>query len=67
MLKNGPKCGICSSMQGNVKGNNYPTEHYTMSSDQNQIIIEQVASEKDLGVSCNEKLLFSEHIVKKSH
>ena len=31
-------------------GNNYPTEHYTMSLDQNQIIIEQVTSEKNLGL-----------------
>ena len=36
-----------------------------MSLDQNQIIIEQVTSEKDLGVIFDEKLLFREHIVKK--
>ena len=36
-----------------------------MSLDQNQIIVEQVASEKDLGVIFDEKLLFMEHIVKR--
>ena len=46
-------------------GNHYPTKHYTMSLDQNQITIEQVASEKDLGVIFDEKLLSREHIVKK--
>ena len=47
-------------------GKNHPNQPYTMKSGQERIQIEQVKVEKDLGVIFDEKLLFREHISKKS-
>ena len=45
-------------------GNNYPDTQYSMSLDQDEIAIKRVTSEKDLGVTFDEKLIFREHISK---
>ena len=47
-------------------GKGQPAEPYTMRSGQELIEIEQVKSEKDLGVNFDDKLLFREYISKKS-
>ena len=47
-------------------GKNHPNQPYKMKSGQERIQIEQVKVEKDLGVIFDEKLLFREHISKKS-
>ena len=47
-------------------GKNLPNQPYTMKSGQERIQIEQVKVETDLGVIFDEKLLFREHISKKS-
>ena len=47
-------------------GKNQPNQPYTMESGQERIQTEQVKVEKDLGVIFDEKLLFREHISKKS-
>ena len=47
-------------------GKKLPNQPYTMKSGQERIQIEQVKVEKDLGVIFDEKLLFREHISKKS-
>ena len=43
-----------------------PLEQYTMKSGVERVSLEQVTSEKDLGVTVDNKLLFREHISKKS-
>ena len=45
-------------------GNNYPDTQYSMSLDQNKTAIKRVTSEKDLGVTFNEKLIFKKHVSK---
>ena len=44
-------------------GNNYPDTQYSMSLDQNETAIKRVTSEKDLGVTFDEKLILREHIL----
>ena len=46
-------------------GNNYPDTKYSMSLDQDETAIKGVTSEKDLGVTFDEKLIFKEHTSKK--
>ena len=46
-------------------GNNYPDTQYSMSLDQDETAIKRVTSEKDLGVTFDEKLIFRELISKK--
>ena len=48
-------------------GKGQPAEPYTMRSGQELIEIEQVKSEKDLGVSFDDKLLFREQYPKNQH
>ena len=43
-----------------------PLQQYTMKSGVQRVSLEQVTSEKDLGVTVDNKLLFREHISKKS-
>ena len=47
-------------------GKNKPNQPYTMKAGQERVIIVQVKTEKDLGVIFDDKLLFREHIAKKS-
>ena len=47
-------------------GKNQPNQPYTMKSGNERVIIEQVKTEKDLGVIFDDKLLFREHIAKQS-
>ena len=42
-----------------------PLQQYTMKSGVERVSLEQVTSEKDLGVTVDNKLLFREHISKK--
>ena len=46
-------------------GNNYPDTQYSMSLGQAETAIKRVTSEKDLCVTFDEKLIFTEHISKK--
>ena len=47
-------------------GKNQPNKPYTMKSGNERVIIEQVKTEKDLGVIFDNKLLLRDHIAKKS-
>ena len=70
MLKNGPKYGKCSSISRNANiftlGKNHPDTQYLMPVDQNPTEVTQVASEKDLSVIFDDKLIFRDHISKKA-
>ena len=59
----------CFSMLKSVNmriGKGQPTQPYTMTTNQGTHNIEQVTSEKDLGVIFDHKLLFRDHIAKKA-
>ena len=47
-------------------GTKIPLQQYTMKSGVERVSLEQVTSEKDLGVTVDNKLLFKEHITEKS-
>ena len=47
-------------------GRNQPNQPYTMKAGNERVIIEQVKTEKNVGVIFDDKLLFRDHIAKKS-
>ena len=65
----GQKYGIWTSIKKFKHmrlGAKTPLQQYTMKSGVERVSLEQVTSEKDLGVTVDNKLLFREHISKKS-
>ena len=70
MLKNGPKYGKCSSISRNANiftlGKTHPDTQYIMSVDKHPTEEMPIPGEKDLDVISDEKLIFRDHIFKKT-